>query len=164
MKNIFKNSLFTFVLGAVLFGGIGFVVAEEIITAQQVGYTKEDGTWISADEAIDELYGKTKLAKLIGSYTGNATIDISSYPGATADNFIIDYKSANGSTNYSSKAFSISQDPYTAFNVKSTISKSVSNNTLSITGAYVYANWTYYGNTYMDRNQPITYDVWYISI
>ncbi|MGM9835120.1 MAG: hypothetical protein ACI31M_05030 [Bacilli bacterium] len=94
MKKIFKNSLFTFILGALLFCGIGYVIAEELITAQQVVYKKEDGTLITADQAIEELYGGSG-ARIY--YLGEGTtFDLKSkfpndYQKFTKNNFIVKF-------------------------------------------------------------------------
>ena len=68
MKKIFKNPIFTFILGAVLFSGITAVSAYTIL-ANDIGYTPKDSTWKKSNgeditnvgEAIDGLYEKTSL-------------------------------------------------------------------------------------------------------
>ena len=67
MKKIFrKSNIFSFLLGAIIFGGIG-VVSAYTIFANDIGYTPKDSTWKKANgeditnvkDAIDELYSKT---------------------------------------------------------------------------------------------------------
>ena len=68
MKKIIKNPIFTFILGAVIFGGIVGVSAYTIF-ANDIGYTPKDTTWKKSNgeditnvkDAIDELYEHTKL-------------------------------------------------------------------------------------------------------
>lgn len=67
MKKIFKNPIFTFILGAIIFGGIVGVSAYTIF-ANDIGYTPKDSTWKKSNgeditnvkDAIDELYSKSK--------------------------------------------------------------------------------------------------------
>ena len=56
---IFKNPIFTFVLGAIIFGGIGTVVAATIL-AKDVTYPPKDTSWkvSNVEDAIDSLYTK----------------------------------------------------------------------------------------------------------
>ncbi len=70
MKKIFKNPIFTFILGAVLFSGITGVVAATML-AKDVSYTPKDSTWKvdNVKEAIDDLYTKAKP-----EYTGSTTV------------------------------------------------------------------------------------------
>ena len=66
MKKIIKNPIFTFILGALIFGGIGVVSAYTIL-ANDIRYTPKDTTWkkssgediTNVQDAIDELYNKT---------------------------------------------------------------------------------------------------------
>ena len=70
MKKIFKSRIFAFILGAILFGGIGVVSAYTIL-ANDIGYTPKDTTWKKSNgeditnvkDAIDELYIKSKEGK-----------------------------------------------------------------------------------------------------
>ena len=59
MKKIFKSRIFTFILGAILFGGIG-VVSAYTIFANDIGYTPKDTIWKvdNVKDAIDDLYSK----------------------------------------------------------------------------------------------------------
>ena len=70
MKKIFKNPIFTFILGAVLFSGITGVVAYQY-QASQVSFTPKDKTWKvdNVKEAIDDLYTKAKP-----EYTGSTIV------------------------------------------------------------------------------------------
>ena len=70
MKKIFKNSLFTFILGAVIFSCLT-VYGTEIFYATQVGYTPQIGSFVTAtnvQSALDQLYTK------VGD-----TVDLSAY-------------------------------------------------------------------------------------
>ena len=66
MKKIIKNPIFTFVLCALIFGGIVGVSAYTIF-ANDIGYTPKDITWKKSNgeditnvkDAIDELYNKS---------------------------------------------------------------------------------------------------------
>ena len=68
MKKIIKNPIFTFILGALIFGGIVGVSAYTIL-ANDIGYTPKDSTWKKSNgeditnvkDAIDELYSKASL-------------------------------------------------------------------------------------------------------
>ena len=56
MKKIFKSRIFAFILGAILFTGIGAYAAS--ISAQRVAYEPEDNTWRvdNVNSALNELY------------------------------------------------------------------------------------------------------------
>lgn len=66
MRKALKSRIFTFILGALIFGSIGVVSAHTIL-ANDIGYTPKDTTWkksngediTNVSEAIDELYNKT---------------------------------------------------------------------------------------------------------
>lgn len=67
MKKIFrKSNIFSFLLGAVIFGGIVGVSAYSVL-ANNIGYTPSDSTWKKSNgeditnvkDAIDELYTKS---------------------------------------------------------------------------------------------------------
>ena len=64
MKKFIKNNLLGFILGAIIFSGIG-AYAEYIITADKVEYSKD----ISVKDKVDDLYTKVKP-----SYTGATSI------------------------------------------------------------------------------------------
>lgn len=78
MKKIFKKSnIFSFILGAVIFGGIVGVSAYTIL-ANDIGYTPSDTTWKKSNgeditnvkDAIDELYTKANENNCVyGTYT-----------------------------------------------------------------------------------------------
>ena len=55
MKEIIKNNLFGFILGALLFGGISTVVATTILSSS-VSYTNNNQTTV--ESALNELYSK----------------------------------------------------------------------------------------------------------
>ena len=65
MKKIIKNPIFTFILGALIFGGIAGVSAYTLF-ANDIRYTPKDSTWKKSNgenitnvgDAIDELYTK----------------------------------------------------------------------------------------------------------
>ena len=68
MKKIFKKSnIFSFLLGAIIFGGIVGVSAYTIL-ATDIGYTPKDATWkksngediTNVNDAINELYAQAK--------------------------------------------------------------------------------------------------------
>ena len=61
MKKVIKNNLFGFILGAILFGGIGTVVATTILSST-VSYTNNNQTTVEG--ALNELY--SKAARLDG--------------------------------------------------------------------------------------------------
>lgn len=57
-----KKNIFYFILGAIIFGGIGTVLAATLL-ATDVAYTPEDNTWEvnNVQEAIDDLYSKIEI-------------------------------------------------------------------------------------------------------
>ena len=76
MKKIFKKSnIFSFLLGAIIFGGIVGVSAYTIL-ATDIGYTPSDSTWkktngeniTNVKDAIDELYLKTNNSMFEHNY------------------------------------------------------------------------------------------------
>ena len=76
MKKFVKNNIkliLGFILGAIIFGGIGTVVAVTLL-ASNISYTPSDTTWNvnNVKEAIDELYSKKK--PLLISYIGKNSI------------------------------------------------------------------------------------------
>ena len=60
MKKMFKNSLFTFILGAILFSGVT-AYAAKIIYATEVSYTSDKTTKTNVSDAITELYELTSV-------------------------------------------------------------------------------------------------------
>ena len=75
MKKIFKKSnVFSFILGAIIFGGIVGVSAYTIL-ASDIGYTPSDNSWQvnNVKDAIDELYSKSNTINFNELYTLNAS-------------------------------------------------------------------------------------------
>ena len=74
MKRIIKNPIFMFILGAVIFGGIGVVYAY-VATASDVSYSPSDTSWnvSNVKTALDDLYTKSNTW-LDPSYIDMATI------------------------------------------------------------------------------------------
>ena len=81
MKKIIKNPIFTFILGAVIFGGIVGVSAYTIF-ANDIGYTPKDSTWKKSNgeditnvkDAIDELYNKANSKSNIINLNGTSSV------------------------------------------------------------------------------------------
>ena len=71
MKKIIKNPILMFLLGAIIFGSIGPVLAYTL-TASQVTYISPDASWhvSNVEDAVDQLYEKT----LYGDATENDII------------------------------------------------------------------------------------------
>ena len=109
MKKIIKNPIFTFILGALIFGGIVGVSAYTIF-ANDIGYTPNDTTWKKSNgeditnvkDAIDELYTKANSKSNIINLNGTSTVrskeshiyDVSyiqGYENFTADNFLYSF-------------------------------------------------------------------------
>ncbi|MBR1416925.1 MAG: hypothetical protein IJ572_03820 [Bacilli bacterium] len=66
MKKIFiKSNIFSFLLGAILFGSIGIVSAYTIF-ANDIGYTSKDEDWEveNVNDAIDDLHNRVKKINL----------------------------------------------------------------------------------------------------
>ena len=106
-------------------------------------------------------------ATLIGSYTGNQTIDVSSYlqSGDTADNFIVELISSNTASN--SRTNSDRPGTNWVLNVRSsgtTIVKTLNGNNLEITGASINASsWlTSWGST-LTATANVNYNIYYIG-
>ena len=59
VKSFIKNNIIGFVIGALLFGGIGTVVATTILSSS-VSYTNNDQTTVEG--ALNELYGMVNIA------------------------------------------------------------------------------------------------------
>ena len=57
MKEFIKSRIFTFILGAILFGSVGVVLAYTLF-AQDIGFTPIDNTWEvnNVKSALDDLY------------------------------------------------------------------------------------------------------------
>ena len=64
MKKIIKNPIFTFILGAILFGGTTGVLAATLL-ASNIKYTPKDKTWKvdNVKDAIDDLYQNNTMGK-----------------------------------------------------------------------------------------------------
>lgn len=78
MKKIIKNPILTFVLGALIFGGIGVVSAYTIL-ASDIGYTPKDTTWEvdNVEDAIDDLYSKVSEPITMELYSDSAAYGVS---------------------------------------------------------------------------------------
>ena len=83
MKKIIKNPIFTFILGALIFGGIVGVSAYTIF-ANDIGYTPKDSTWKKSNgeditnvkDAIDDLYSKANSIHFTDSFLNGNIYDI----------------------------------------------------------------------------------------
>ncbi len=104
MKKIFrKSNIFSFLLGAVIFGGIVGVSAYTIF-ANDIGYTPKDSTWkvSNVSDAIDDLKNSCGQMTLIenncsGRYEKTISVaNIEGYENLTADNFVIVLTGING--------------------------------------------------------------------
>ena len=62
IKTLFKNPIFTFILGAVIFGTISTIYAASLATAENVSYTSSDTSWsvTNLKAALDDLYSKVE--------------------------------------------------------------------------------------------------------
>ncbi len=84
MKNIFKKSnIFSFVLGALIFGSIGAVCATSLFDAKDVTFNPTDSSWDAKDvkSALDDLYeGNSKVPNVVKNwlYTAKVNKDYSS--------------------------------------------------------------------------------------
>ena len=78
MKNIFrKSNIFSFILGAVIFGSIGAVSAYALL-AKDVSFNPSDSTWKAKDvaSALDELYERTdKVANDVSKWLKKANLN-----------------------------------------------------------------------------------------
>ncbi len=106
MKNIIKTNfkvILAFILGGLIFGGIGIYAASLSFASGDVDHIKSDGTTTTVEEALNELYAKSESGKVIDLGTGTS-FDVSSvtgYRNFTADNFIITAVPASTSKNIS---------------------------------------------------------------
>lgn len=59
MKRIYKNPIFTFIIGGVLFGTLGVLASN--IDPENIRFRSKTSTWnaTTVDEALDDLYRKT---------------------------------------------------------------------------------------------------------
>ncbi len=64
MNKVLKSRIFSFILGAVIFGGIVGVSAYSIL-ASDIEYTPQDATWEvdNVSDALNELYIKSSISK-----------------------------------------------------------------------------------------------------
>ena len=60
MKKIFNNSLFTFILGSIIFCSIG-VYASSTYYANQIRYIKSNSEEVTLDSALNELYTSASI-------------------------------------------------------------------------------------------------------
>ena len=77
MNKIFKSRIFSFVLGAIIFGGIG-VTSAYTLFANNIGFTPRDTTWEvdNTKKALDDLYDKqTRIVSLWKNDNPNANFD-----------------------------------------------------------------------------------------
>ena len=106
-------------------------------------------------------------ATLVGTYSGNKTIDVSSFikSGDTADNFIIEVTGLSSTT--ASKGYEGGYaDDFYANAGGSTITKTLTDGSLSITGAAQTITVTckgYRGSKYGNTTQSYNYKVWYVG-
>ena len=120
MKKIIQSKIFLVLICGILFTSIGVYAASYY--AKDVTYKKEDGTQITVNDALDELYGN-KIEKILikenyecnwanansGSYGQIMThvidvSEISGYENLSADNFIIEVVGVSGSCNAKTSA------------------------------------------------------------
>lgn len=131
--------------------------------ADEVSYDPQNTNWhvSNVDEAIEELYDKVNDSKveLIGQYSGNQNIDVSSYKkdNDTVDNFIVEFVSVPD-TGVAS--------PYEAgWNSKiskTTLNKQLSGNTLKITGMQFQHGLQITGPYVYSKTDKITYKVYHV--
>ena len=86
MRNIIKNPILTFIIGAILFGGTTGVLAAKIL-ASEISYTPKDKTWKvnNVKEAIDDLHNQNSGESIFTSLTCTAKdnksdIDVTIHP------------------------------------------------------------------------------------
>ena len=105
----------------------------------------------------------SSVIKKVGSYTGNQTINVSSYikSGDTVNNFIIEFLGNDAKT--SEYGSGTSHATYGGYVYSFTPSKSLSNNTLTVTmqgkGGLWTSGWGVLGNF----GVPYKYNLWYVS-
>lgn len=157
MKKIIKNPLLTFILGAIIFGGIGIVSAYTLF-AGDIGYTPKDATWEvdNVKDAIDELYEKKDIKSgLAFLYTAkgdgltlshnynpySAYLDIYHLDFTGIKSFIMSYSLTTTNTSYQRISFSNNDGLNYQFNI------SVSNQEIVVNEAVDVAfNWTVSNN------------------
>ena len=117
------------------------------------GLTEEEHNW------LESIYqNQIRVATLVGSYTGDQTIDVTVYlkEGDTVDNFIIEPKSVTVSAN-NNKACN---DTNNRVNRTFTFSKTLSGNSLVISGTG--GSTTVSGNPYVWGSSTLTYNIYHI--
>ena len=137
-------------------------IGQAITTAQTAGH--DAGYTEGHDAGVTEGQASAPGATLVGSYTGNQTIDVSAYikEGDTKDNFIVEIVSVNSNTNTFSGAIAYSSG-YSNVKVNgNTISKSLSGNNLTISGATVGASAFFYDTGTHSTSSTISYKVWHV--
>lgn len=116
---------------------------------------------------INNIGGGGGGAELIGTYTGNNNINVSGYinPADTIDNFIIEIISVNAATTDNAATHTSYIWPRAAVR-KATPSKSLSGNTLSITGmsAVVVLEMSDTNTWHVEKQTTatISYKVWHV--
>ena len=153
MKRIITSRIFTFILGALIFGGVGSALAYTY-AANQITYTPKDTTREvdNVKDAIDDLYNKKWNIALLGTdnydathnYDYQHTYDLTTYNNYkkfTEDNFIVSFKSLSamsggGSTSLSG-SLTKSYDQNTGI-LTVTLSQSVYNGVGSILRLDIY--------------------------
>lgn len=94
MKKIIRTNfkvILAFILGGLIFSGIGIYAASLSFASGDVDHIKNDGTTTTVEEALNELYAKSESGKVIDLGTGTS-FDVSSYSGYqnfTVNNFLI---------------------------------------------------------------------------
>ena len=73
MNKAFKNPLFTFILGAITFSGIGIAFAYSLV-ANDVGYTPSDTVWEidNISDALDDLKEISELDYVYGEQSSSS--------------------------------------------------------------------------------------------
>ena len=90
-----KKYIIGFMSGLFVCGIIGISAATYLYHADEVSFTPKNTEWNvdDVDGALKDLYDKvnkpTPTAKLVGTYTGAKTIDVSSYGATSASQFLI---------------------------------------------------------------------------
>ena len=64
---IFKNPIFTFIIGAIIFSSITAIAVTQI-NANQVSYTDSNNREIKLDKALDEVYANLDTKKVLNSF------------------------------------------------------------------------------------------------
>ena len=121
MKKVFSNPIFTFILGAIIFGGMGTVIAVNI-SSSMVEYdnTSSGLEATTVEGAINELYidaskkiatnsfGQAQYSELLTKMNSLKTQTISLNKGKYLVSYIISYAGSNNSKTYSDNTTEIS--------------------------------------------------------